>query len=95
MKVFRQSGGNSAYSQMFINEDDEEDAPDSAATKFGEEVSDDISKKVVFLTLTLLGLVPLFMPLDVLGKTDAIKIVEVCSPAQHEVLRRLSILVQP
>jgi|EP01043_Picozoa_sp_COSAG02_P028726 hypothetical protein len=81
MKVFRSSGGDSAYSQMFMNEDDEAPEPDSAASKFGEEVSDSISKKVVFLTLVLLGVVPLFMPLDILGKADGIKIIEVCSPS--------------
>ena len=79
MKVFRSSGGNSAYSQMFINDDDDAAQVDSAASKFGEEVSDGISKKVVFLTLVLLGIVPLFMPLDILGKADGIKIIEVCS----------------
>ena len=77
MKVFRQSGGDSAYSQMFITEDEDAPTADSAASKFGEEVSDGISKKVVFLTLVLLGIVPLFMPLDILGKSDGIKIIEV------------------
>ena len=80
MKVFRSSGGDSAYSKMFINEDEDAPEPDSAATKFGEEVSDSISKKVVFLTLVLLGVVPLFMPLDILGKNDGIRIIEVCAP---------------
>lgn len=78
MKVFRSSGGNSAYSQMMMSDDSEEaQEPDSAASKFGEEVSDGISKKVVFLTLTLLIVVPLFMPYDVLGKNDGIRIIEV------------------
>jgi hypothetical protein len=77
MKVFRSSGGNSAYSQMMMSDDNEDEAPDSAASKFGEDVSDGISKKVVFLTLTLLIIVPLFMPYDVLGKNDGIRIIEV------------------
>ena len=79
MKVFRSSGGNSAYSQMLMNEGEDAPEVDSAASKFGEEVSDGISKKVVFLTLVLLAVVPLFMPLDILGKADGIKIIEVCS----------------
>ena len=89
MKVFRSSGGDSAYSQMFISEDDDAPAVDSAATKFGEEVSDGISKKVVFLTLVLLGIVPLFMPLDILGKADGIKIIEVrAGPSQLTACQR-------
>ena len=75
MKVFRSSGGTSAYSQM-MGPDDEE-VEESAATGFGNDVSDGISKKVVFLTLVLLGVVPMFMPLDILGKKDGVRMIEV------------------
>jgi class 3 adenylate cyclase len=75
MKLFRSKGGNSAYSQMMLG--DEQDAmQESAASKFGEEVSDGISKKVVILTLVLLVSVPFFMPLITEAKIDAIRIIE-------------------
>jgi class 3 adenylate cyclase len=75
MKLFRSKGGNSAYSQMMLG--DESDAmQESAASKFGEDVSDGISKKVVILTLVLLISVPFFMPLIKEAKVDAIRMIE-------------------
>jgi hypothetical protein len=76
MKLFRSKGGNSAYSQMMLG-DQQEAMEESAASKFGEDVSDGISKKVVMLTLILLIAVPMFMPVVMPSKNDAIKIIEV------------------
>jgi len=59
MKLFRSSGGNSAYATM-MNGDQMSDMSDSAASTFGEAVSDGISKKVIALVLVLLITVPLF-----------------------------------
>jgi len=75
MKLFRSKGGNSAYSQMMLG-DQQEAMEESAASKFGEDVSDGISKKVVMLTLILLIAVPMFMPVVMPSKNDAIKIIE-------------------
>jgi len=69
MKLFRSKGGSSAYSSMMAN-DESEAMSESAASKFGETVSDGISKKVVFLTLTLLIMVPLFEPAVEPAKQD-------------------------
>jgi hypothetical protein len=76
MKLFRSKGGNSAYSQMMLG-DEQAAMQESAASKFGEAVSDGISQKVVMLTLTLLIVVPFFIPAVVPAKHEAIDIIEV------------------
>jgi class 3 adenylate cyclase len=75
MKLFRSKGGNSAYSQMMLG-DEQAAMEESAASKFGEAVSDGISQKVVMLTLTLLIIVPFFIPAVVPAKAEAIDIIE-------------------
>jgi class 3 adenylate cyclase len=61
MKLFRSKGGSSVYSQLAMG--DEVAATEaSAASSFGEAVSDGISKRVVLLTLVLLVIVPFFLP---------------------------------
>jgi len=61
MKVFRSKGGKSQYANMMLS-DDSDKLEESAASTFGEEVSDGISMRVVTLSLTLLIAVPLFLP---------------------------------
>lgn len=81
MKLFRSKGGNSAYSQMMLG-DEQAAIEESAASKFGEAVSDGISQKVVMLTLTLLIVVPFFIPAVVPAKHEAIDIIEAVSNKQ-------------
>ena len=75
MKLFRSSGGNSIYSQMAMGDEDA-DIQESAASGFGEAVSDGISKRVVSLTLILLITVPLFMAMPEVSKHEALEYLE-------------------
>lgn len=75
MKLFRSSGGNSAYATM-MNGDQLADMDASAASKFGEEVSDGISKKVIALVLVLLIAVPLFETDPVITKQENLNMME-------------------
>ena len=72
MKLFRSSGGTSVYSQLAMG-DELDAAEESAASTFGEAVSDGVSKRVVLLTLVLLVLVPFFLPHQVPAKHEALQ----------------------
>eukprot|EP01052_Picozoa_sp_SAG31_P013581 SAG31_NODE_819_length_11811_cov_3.315488_11_plen_838_part_00 len=61
MKLFKSRDGSSIYSDMTMSKD-ALDLNDSPASTFGTEVADGMSKRVVLLTLTLLTVVPLFIP---------------------------------
>ena len=76
MKLFRSSGGDSIYSQMAMGDGGEEVVEESAASGFGEAVSDGISKRVVSLTLLLLVTVPLFMAMPEVSKQEALDYIE-------------------
>eukprot|EP01050_Picozoa_sp_SAG11_P007838 SAG11_NODE_665_length_7847_cov_13.635132_2_plen_79_part_00 len=76
MKLFRSTGGNSAFAQLALD-DDANAMQESAASQFGEAVSDGVSKRVVMLTLLLLIIVPLFLPPTAEAKQPALDFLEV------------------
>jgi len=73
--LFRSKGGDSVFSNLAIG-DGEEIVEESAASGFGEAVSDGISKRVVTLTLILLVTVPLFMAMPEVSKQEALNYLE-------------------
>ena len=75
MKLFRSKGGKSTFSNLAIG-DGTEVVEQSAASGFGEAVSDGISKRVVTLTLILLVTVPLFMAMPAVSKQEALNYLE-------------------